>query len=188
MRYATNLVHGDSNSVDDSVGCFDINRVVRVCSEGLLSDDNIVDEILSEGTLVCEWLSSKVGKVGASDVSGGNGSGDDVGLAAFGIEWSEVLFVCLDGAVDRGEDGERTGSGEGISDTGGLEAGDEKVEVVVSLEVGFFLSDSDSVSTPNLSGSFKSLKNSNNGSRRGRSGDGGRCRSGCGRSGWGGSR
>ena len=192
MRYVKkNLGHGDTDSVDDTVGDGNISWVVRVLSEGLFSDDDIVDEILSEGTLVGKWLSSNVGEVGGSDGGGGNLTLHDVGTAAVSIESSEVLFVSLDGGVDRGEDGVLS-AGDFSGNTGGLKAGDEKVEVVVSLKVRLFESLFDTISSPNLSRSLKGGKDINSTSRSGggrgssdRSGGGGssRSRGGGGRSG-----
>lgn len=156
--------------MDNSVGDGDISRVVRVLSEGLLSDDDIVDEILSEGTLVDKRLSSDVGKVGTSDRSRRNVSVDDVGSAAVSIERSEVLFVSLDGTVDRGEDGERSSSGDLVGNSGGLEAGDEKVKVVVSLKVRLLESLFDTISSPDLSRSLKGGKDINGASSGGRGG------------------
>ena len=172
MRYAKKLCHGDSDRVDNTIGDGNISREVFESSEGLFSDDNIVDEILSEGTLVDKRLSSEVGEVGSSDRRGRNQSFNDVGSAAVGIERSEVLFVSLDGGVNRGEDGERSGSGDFSGDTGGLKAGGENVEVVVSLKVGLFLSNFNTVSTPDLSGSLKGGKNINGASSSGGGGRG----------------
>jgi hypothetical protein len=183
MRYEKNLCHGKSDGVDDSVGALNIDRVVREFSEGLFANDSIVDEVLSEGTPVCKRLSSNVGEVSGSDSRGSDLSVDNVGFAAVRIEWTEVLFVSLDRRVDRGEDGVRSSSQLG-SDTGGLEARDEKVEVVVSLEVRLFLSNGNTVSSPDLSRSFKSGKDINAGSAGGRGGSSSRC----GSSGGGGSR
>ena len=176
-RYGKKLSHGDSDSVDDSVGGGNISREIREESEGLFADDDVVDEILSEGTLENKGLSSEVRKVGTSDSTGSDKSVDNVCLAASGIERSEVLFVSLDGGVGRGEDGERTGSGDLVGDSGGLKTGDEKVEVVVSLEVGLFLSNGNTVSSPDLSRSLKSSKNTDKCSSgsRGGGGRGGRC-------------
>jgi hypothetical protein len=180
MRYAKKLCHGDTDRVDNTVGDGNISREVFESSEGLFSDDNIVDEILSEGTLVDKRLSSEVGEVSRSDRRGRNQSFNDVGSAAVGIERSEVLFVSLDGGVNRGEDGERSGSGDFSGDTGGLKTGGENVEVVVSLKVGLFLSNGNTVSTPDLSGSLKGGKNISGASSSGGGSSGGR--SSCGRS------
>ncbi len=189
MRYVKKLGHGDTDRVDDTVGDSDISRVVRESSKGLFSDDDIVDEILSEGTLVGKWLSSDVGEVGGSDRGGGNLTLHDVGTAAVSIERSEVLFVSLDGGVDRGEDGELS-AGDFVGNTGGLKAGDEKVEVVISLKVRLFESLFDTISSPNLSRSLKGGKGINSTSRSGgggrgssgRSSGGGSSRGGGGRS------
>ena len=62
------LCHGDSDSVDDTVGGCDISREIRELSEGLFANDDIVDEILSEGTLEDKRCSSEVGKVSRSDL------------------------------------------------------------------------------------------------------------------------
>jgi len=167
--------------VDESIGGLDISRVIFESSEGLLSDDDIVDEILAEGTLVDKRLSSEVGKVGGSDSGGSNLSDNDVGLAAVGIKRSEVGFVSLDGGVDRGEDGVRSSSKFG-GNTSGLKTFYEKSEVVISLKVGFFLSDGNTVSSPNLSRSLegsKGVDEATSGSR----GGGSRSRSGGSRSG-----
>ena len=181
-RYGKKLSHGDSDSVDDSVGGGNISREIREESEGLFADDDIVDEILSEGTLENKGLSSDVREVGRSDSTGSNLSVDNVCLAASGIERSEVLFVSLDGGVDRGEDGERSGSGDLVGDSSGLKTGDEKVEVVVSLKIGLFLSNGNTVSSPDLSRSFKSSKNTDKCSSGSRGGSG-RCGSNRGRCG-----
>ena len=163
-------MHGDTNSVNDSVGSLDIDWVVGKFSEGLFSDDGIVDEVLSESTLVGKRLSSDVGEVGGSAGRGGNISVDNVGSASIRIEWPEVLFVGLDSRVHRSEDGERSRTGDFVGDSGRLEASDEKVKVIVSLKIGFFLSDSNSIGTPDLSWSLESTKDVHDGSRRRRGG------------------
>ena len=67
------------------------------------------------------------------------------------------------GVVGGGEDGERTGSGKFVGNTGGLEGGVEFAEVIVSLKVGFFLAHGDTIGTPNLTRSFKGGQSVNNG-------------------------
>jgi len=162
--------------VDDTIGGSDISREVFESSEGDFSDDSVVDEILSEGTLVCKGLSSEVGEGSSSNLGRRNVSCDNVGSAAVGIEGSEVLFVGLDGGVGGSEDGEWSSSGDFGSNTSGLEACYEEIEVIVSLEVRFFLSDSNTISSPYLSRSLESREDINDGSSGGR-GSSGRCSS-----------
>jgi hypothetical protein len=148
--------------VDKTVAAFNIDGKVVELSEGLFSNNNIVDEILSDGALVYQVRSSKSGKRRRADSSSADLSKNNVKLADCGIEGTEHLFVTLNGRVNRGEDGERTSSGDFSGDTGGLEAFDELSEVIVSLKVTFFLSDGDTFGSPDLSRSFEGRKGSEN--------------------------
>jgi hypothetical protein len=165
--------------VDKTVAAFNINREVAELSEGLFSNNNIVDEILSDSALVYQVLSSKSGKSSRTDLSSGDLSKNDVKLAYCGIEGTEHLFVTCDGRVNRGEEGERTSSGEFGGDTGGFEAFHELSEVIVSLKVTFFLSDGDTFGSPDLSRSLEGSKGSENSASSSRSGSSRGCGSRC---------
>lgn len=53
-----------ANGVDDAIGAFNIDGVVRVGSEGLLTDLGVVDKVFSDGITVDEGGSSKGGQGG----------------------------------------------------------------------------------------------------------------------------
>jgi hypothetical protein len=148
--------------VDNTVAAFNIDREVAEWSEGLFSNNNIVDEILSDSALVHQVLSSKSGKGSRADSSSADLSKNNVKLAGCGIEGTEHLFVTRNGRVNRGEDGERTSSGEFGGNTGGLEAFNELSEAIISSKVTFFLSDGDTFGSPDLSRSFEGRKGCEN--------------------------
>ena len=149
--------------MDDTVGAFNINRVVRERSEGLFSDDSVVDEVLTDGVSVVQWTGHG-GKVGGRNIGGGDLSRNDVHLDGVGIDGVSEGFVSFQSTVNRGEDGVRTGSGKFGGNTGGLKGFVEFSEVIVSLKVGFFLANSDTISTPDLTRSFEGGQSVNNGS------------------------
>jgi len=161
--------------VDDTVGALDIHRVVGVGSEGLFSDDDVVDEVLADGISVLEG-SGEGGQVGGFHVGGGDVAGYDVHLENIGIDRSPEHFVRLDGRVDGCEDGVGTRTGQFVGDTGGFESIVEEVEVVVFLEFGLLLADGDTFGTPDLTRSLEGGEGVQDTARS--TGSGGRSRSG----------
>ena len=141
--------------MNNTIAARNIDRVIRVGSEGLFSNDGIIDKVLSDGVTVSELLSSQAGQIRGRDVLGGNESGDDVHLEDSGVHRAPEQFVRFQSGIGGGEDGEGSGSGELGGDSGGFEEGDELSKVFVSLEVGFFLAHGDSVGSPDLAGALE---------------------------------
>lgn len=88
-----------SNSVDDSVAACNIDRVIRIRSESLLSNNGIIDKVLPHSITVGKLLSSEGGEVGAGDISRGDESGNDVHLDDASIDGSTHGLVRGDGGV-----------------------------------------------------------------------------------------
>jgi hypothetical protein len=158
-----------------------INLLVR--SKGLFANDNIVDKVLSDSTLVLQVLSGQGRKRSRANGGSRNFTLDNVELADFGIKGSKHGFVRLDGRVDGGENSVGTSRSKFVGNTGRLKAADEFTESIVFLKVGFFLSDGDTLGTPDLSRSFECTQGGHDvttrssGTTSGRSGRGGSRRS-----------
>lgn len=147
--------------MDDSIVTGNIGGEVRKLSKGLFADDGIVDEILTELTLVFKGSTGEVGQVGATDCAGRDHTRNDTVTAQGGVEWSVHGLVRFDGSVSGSKDSEWTRSRKGCGNTGRLESLAEKAKVIVSFELTLFLSDSDTLSSPNLSRSLERGKGVN---------------------------
>jgi len=126
--------------VDNTVIASNIDGEIRELSEGLLSDNRVVDEILTEFT----------------------GKGEGFSCDGGEIERSTGQFVRLDSKVSGCKDSEGSGSSKGSSNTRFIKTLDEESEVVVSTKVTLLESLSDSISSPYLSRSLESSKSVNN--------------------------
>lgn len=144
--------------MDYTVISSNIGGEVSELSEGLLSNDGVVDEILTELTGVSEALSGCGGKRGGRDRSGGDLSGNDAVVDCVSIERSTGKLVRLNSGIGGCEYSEGSCSSKVSSYTGFLKSLNEESEVIVSLKVSLLESRSDSISSPNLSRSLKSSK------------------------------
>jgi hypothetical protein len=144
--------------VDDTVVASNIGREILVLSEGLLSNDSVVDEILTELTGVGKRLSVDGGKSGGSYSRRGNSSLNNAEGDCGSIERSTGKLVRLNSGISRSENSERSGSSKGVSNTALLKTLNEESEVIVSLKVSLLETSSDSISSPNLSRALESSK------------------------------
>lgn len=156
-----NYLKASADSVDDTVAACNIHGVVSIGSEGLFSNNNIIDEVLADGVSVLQW-SSQTGKISRGDGRGGNLALDNVKLENIGSDGSLHHLVSLNGSVDRGKDGERSSSGQFVGNSSGLKGGSEFAETVVSLKVILFFANGNTFSTPDLSRSLKTSKRGQN--------------------------
>mmetsp|Transcript_31547 Transcript_31547/g.66045 ORF Transcript_31547/g.66045 Transcript_31547/m.66045 type:complete len:282 (-) Transcript_31547:107-952(-) len=179
-----NLVESEAkaNRVDDTIRAFNIHGVVIVGSEGLLSNNGIIDEMLTDGVTVNQGSGEGL-QVGSGNIRRSNLARDDVHLDDVSSDLSPEGFVRLKSRVGGGEDG--VGSSSELSgNASGLKRSGELAEVLVSLKVVLLESLSNSKVTPDLSRSLKifdGTKDVSSSSARSGGGCGG-SRSGSGRS------
>ena len=144
--------------MDNTVVSSNIGGEISVNSEGLLSNDGVIDEILTELTRVSKGLSIDGGKRSASYSRGGDSSLNNTEGDCGSIEGSTGKLVRLNCGISGSENSERSGSSKSVSNTGLLKTLNEESEVIVSLKVSLLESIVDSFSSPNLSRSLKSSK------------------------------
>ncbi len=120
--------------MDDTIVARNIDGVVTVWSEGLLSNNSIIYKVLSNGVTVVQLLATNGGQVSSGNIGRGDLSRNDVHLENIGCDWSTHGLVGLEGGVGGGEDGEGTSSRDLGSNSSGLKGFVEFTEVLVSLQ------------------------------------------------------
>mmetsp|Transcript_5914 Transcript_5914/g.11373 ORF Transcript_5914/g.11373 Transcript_5914/m.11373 type:complete len:271 (-) Transcript_5914:47-859(-) len=179
-----NLVECEAkaNRVDDAIRAFNIHGVVIVGSEGLLSNNGIIDEMLTDGVTVNQGSVEGI-QGGSGNIRGSNLARDDVHLNDVSSDGSPEGFVRLKSRVSGGEDGVGSSSELG-GNASGLHSSGEFAEVLVSLKVVLLESLSDSKVTPDLSRSLEIFEGTGEVSSSSPSaGSGGGCGGGSSRSG-----
>ena len=143
--------------MDNTVGALNINGIIRVRAESLLSNNGIVHKVLSDGITVIQRTGQGI-QVGGGDLAARDLPGDDVHLENIGGERSPHHLIGCDGGIRGGEDGEGSGSGKLGSDAQGVKGVVEFAKVFVSLEVVLLKASGDAEISPDLARSFQSLE------------------------------
>ena len=137
--------------MDHSIVTVNIDREVGKLTEGLFTNNGVIDEVLAEAATIGKSRSELRGQHGRSKGARWNLAGDDVVGQHLGSDLTIGALVRFNGRVGRGKDGERTWSGDALGHTSGLEQSTELAKAVVSLQVTLFFANGDTVGTPDLS-------------------------------------
>ena len=157
MRGLTNyLIESEAvtDSVDDTASACNISGEIFERSESGLSNLSIIYEMLPDSITVSQGTVQGV-KGSGGDGTGGNVSLNNVHLNNIVGDGSTHLLVGFKGGVGGGEDG--VGSRVQVNSSSG-DGGSEFSEGVIFPEVGFFLTDGNSVTSPDVSGSLEAIQ------------------------------
>lgn len=149
-RVVVSWDHDGVNGVENTVGAINIGWELRI-------HHGVIEEVLTESASDSDGCTVDGSNLTRSDGARGNLSGDNVVLKDLGQGgWvgKQCAHVLWEGRVDWCEDGEWTGSLEGVGESGGLNGLDEVTEAIVTTDLGFTESHRDSISSPSDGGTL----------------------------------
>lgn len=129
--------------MDHTISALNINWVISIRTECLLADNGIIHKIFTNGIAVFQWHATQTGQIRGRDGTRGNVSLDNVKLQYIGGDGTTEELIGFEGGIGGSKDGEWSGAGDFVGNSGGLEGGKEFAKVFVALEVGLFLADGD---------------------------------------------